>query len=104
MKLYLPEEDQSLFKTVKQKAIDFIENSNQKSTKLISLSQHYSYEEVVDIYDKLRNDKELTEFINNCGYIVKLNFGHNRYAQGLPELTMSKIISKRGKSGWSDWT
>ena len=96
--------DISIYSKIKNKALSFIQDTDKKTAKLVSNSEHYSLDDVLEIYDRLVKDKDIKQALIDNDFIGKLNISSNRYAQALPILTMYKVRSKTGKSGWSKWT
>lgn len=96
--------DETNFPKIKDKILAFIKDPNKKSCKIISIHDNYSGEEASDIYDEIITDEDIENALKTFGYIGKLSWRHNRYATTVPEFTMTKVVSKRGNSGWSSWT
>ena len=96
--------DTSTYGKIKQKVLNFIEDTTKKSCTLCSLHDRYSFEDIYDIYNKLIEDEDILQALQDYEFIGKLKQSSNRYAQALPDLKMEKVRSKKGKSGWSSWT
>lgn len=91
------------FDEAKNKILKMLNNGTTKSVSIVPLGADAASKDILELAQLLKGDQDIADALESAGVIGHLDLGHNRYAQGPISLKFRITMSKRGKSGWSNW-